>query len=259
MRIGVCADIEKATIIKERGIEGIDYIEENMSRLLALTDAEFEAVVREYEKLGIPVYSFNVFFGKEVELYSDEFLGGLEEYGRKAFSRAKALGGSICVIGSGKARNIPEGTSREAAEERFADILSILGRLAEDYGIKLAVEPLNRGETNFINTVSEAAAIARRVGRKNVGSIVDFYHFSVENESEESLFESGDQIIHAHFAMPKTRKALPREEDIATLAHWAELLRRINYSGAISVEARYDDFGSELAEGSKYFDQFRNY
>ena len=256
MKIGICGGTDKAPTVKSLGF---DYIEENMSRILALSEDEFADVVREYEALGLPVYSFNVFFDKEIELYSDEFFAGLEEYGRKAFSRAKALGGSICVIGSGKARSMPEGATRETIEARFVEILSLLGGIAEDYGIKLAIEPLNRGETNFITTVCEAAELARRVGRKNVGSIVDFYHFSMENESDESLLSCGDVIMHAHFAVPKSRKAVPDAEDIPTLAHWAELLRGINYSGAISIEARYDDFKSELAEGAKHLAPFRNY
>ena len=256
MKIGVCGGIDKAPIIKKLGF---DYIEENMSEILELSDTEFADRVKKYRNLGLPVYSFNVFFGKDIQLYSDEFFAELEEYGRKAFSRAKALGGSVCVIGSGKARNIPEGISREDAEARFVDILSTLGGIAEEYGIKLAIEPLNSGETNFINKVGEAAVIARRVGRKNVGSIVDFYHFSVENECDESLLSCGDMIMHAHFAMPKSRKSVPREEDVATLAHWAELLRRINYSGTISIEAHYDDFESELADGAKHIDPFRKY
>jgi len=256
MKIGVCGGIDKAPIIKKLGF---DYIEENMSKILALSEYEFADRVREYKALELPVYSFNVFFGKDIRLYSDEFFASLEDYGRKAFSRAKALGGSICVIGSGKARNIPEGMSREFTETRFVDILSTLGGIAEEYGIKLAIEPLNSGETNFINKVGEAAVIARRVGRKNVGSIVDFYHFSVENESDESLLSCSDVIMHAHFAVPKSRKAVPNAEDIPTLAHWAELLRGINYSGAISIEARYDDFESELGEGAKHIDPFRKY
>lgn len=256
MKIGVCGGIDKAPTIK---MLGFDYIEENMSKILALSDAEFAEIVQEYERLGVSVYSFNVFFGKEIELYSDEFLEGLEEYGRKAFSRAKALGGSVCVIGSGKARSIPEGVTREEAEARFVEILSILGGIAEEYGIKLAIEPLNSSETNFITKVSEAAEIARRVARKNVGAIVDFYHFSMENESDESLLSCGDVIMHAHFAVSKSRKSVPKAEDIPTLARWTELLRGINYSGAISIEARYDDFESELAEGAKHLDPFRNY
>ena len=228
-----------------------------MSRLLALTDAEFEAVVREYEKLGIPVYSFNVFFGKEVELYSDEFLGGLEEYGRKAFSRAAALGGSVCVIGSGKARNIPEGMSRAIIEERFADVLSILGRLAEDYGIKLAVEPLNKDETNFINSVVEAADMARRVGHGSVGSLVDFYHFFKEGEADEALLKAGDCIIHSHMAAPDTVKRMPVEADLPTIEHWAELLTKIGFTKAISIECKYGDFATELCERLKYLEPFR--
>ena len=258
MKIGVCADIEKATIIKEQGIGGIDYIEENMSKLLALTDTEFASRVRDYERLDVPVYSFNVFFAGDTQLYGEEFLKEAGAYARKAFSRAAALGGKICVVGSGKARNIPDGFSRAYCEERFADILSILGERAEDFGIRLAVEPLNKGETNFINSVVEAADMARRVGQGSVGSLVDFYHFFKEGESDEALLKAGDCIIHSHMAAPDvTVKRMPIESDLPTIEHWARLLERIGFAEAISIECRYGDFAAELCERLKYLEPFR--
>ena len=52
------------------------------------------------------------------------------------------------------------------AEDRFVDILKIIGEEGARLGIRLAVEPLNRDETNFINTVGEATRIAARVLRR---------------------------------------------------------------------------------------------
>ena len=255
MKIGVCGGIDKAPIIKKLGF---DYIEENMSRILELSEYEFADRVREYKALELPVYSFNVFFGKEIELYSDEFFASLEDYGRKAFSRAKALGGSICVIGSGKARNIPEGMTREFTETRFVDILSTLGGIAEEYGIKLAIEPLNSGETNFINKVGEAADIAKKADRANVGAIVDFYHFNRENECDENLLSVGDSIMHTHIAAPDIEKRMPLEQDMPIITHWAELLRKINFTKAISIEARYGDFETDLRERLQYLAPFKS-
>lgn len=257
MRIGVCADIEKARIIKERGIEGIDYIEENMSNMLALSDREFAGRQREYEKLALPVYSFNVFFSSEIPIYSDEFLRDAKEYGRKAFSRAVALGGELCVVGSGKARNIPDESKRAFCEKRFENILTILGEEADRYGIKLAVEPLNKGETNFINSVVEGADMAKRVGLACVGSLVDFYHFFKESESDEALLGIGDSIIHSHIAAPDVLKRMPEERDLPTIEHWAGLLKRIGFTKTISIECRYTDFGEEMIEKLKYLEPFR--
>ena len=254
MKIGICGGVDKAPIVKSLGL---DYIEENMSKLLPLSDREFADLQKTYEKLDLPVYSFNVFFGADIPLYSDEFFASAAAYGRKAFERASALGGKICVIGSGKARKIPEGMSYSDAEDRFVDILKIIGEEGARLGIRLAVEPLNRDETNFINTVGEATRIAARVGLDNVSSLVDFYHFNRENESDEALLAVGNSIIHTHIAAPRTRKMMPQNEDMPTVTHWAELLKKINFNTAISIEARYENFEQELREGLQYLAPFK--
>jgi sugar phosphate isomerase/epimerase len=254
MKIGICGGVDKAPIVKALGL---DYIEENMSKLLPLTDREFSDLQKTYEKLDLPVYSFNVFFGAGIPLYSDEFYASAKEYCKTAFERASALGGEICVIGSGKARKIPEGMSYSDAEDRFVDILKIIGEEGARLGIRLAVEPLNRDETNFINTVGDAARIARRAELENVSALVDFYHFNRENESDEALLTVGNSIIHTHIAAPRSRKMMPQNEDMPTVTHWAELLKKINFNTAISIEARYENFEQDLREGLQYLAPFK--
>ena len=254
MKIGVCCGLDNAPIAKA---VGLDYAEENMSRLLLLSDKEFSDLQKQYEKIDIPVYSFNVFFGKDITIYSDDFFSSAREYAKKALARAHALDGKICVIGSGKARRIPEGMSYSDAEDRFVDILKIIGEEGAKHGVKLAVEPLNRDETNFINTVGEAARIAARAGLENVASLVDFYHFNRENESDEALLAVGNSIIHTHIAAPKIRKMMTMEEDIPTIEHWAGLLKEINFNTAISIEAKYEDFERDLRAGLDYLAPFK--
>ena len=47
-------------------------------------------------------------------------------------------------------------------------------------GIKLAVEPLNRFETDFINTVEQGVEYINRVGYDNVGFLLDTFHMGIE-------------------------------------------------------------------------------
>jgi hypothetical protein len=51
---------------------------------------------------------------------------------------------------------------------------------------------------------------------------------------------------------------MPRAEDAPTVGAWAELLKKAGYSGAISVEARFENFEEELCEGTKYIQLFKN-
>ena len=250
MKIGVCGGVAKAPIIKALGY---DYVEENMFKIASLSESEFNETVEFYKNLDIPVYSFNGFFGGDITIYGEGSLDEIREYAALALKRAHALGGKVCVIGSGKARAIPDGVSLEFARERFVEVVSICCDIADGYGIRIVVEPLNSGETNFINTVSEAAEIAKLTGKRNAGSLVDFFHFAYEKENDGGIVNNGDTLMHAHLARPDDRYA-PKLEDAETVARWIGLLKSINYTGALSVESKYKDFEAEITEARKCFD-----
>lgn len=240
MKIGVCGGIEKAIIAKSIGY---DYAEENLNKLAKLSDKDFAILVKAYEKLDFPVYSFNCFFGPENLLYEDDSLTNIKAYAEFVTARAAALGGSVCVVGSGKARNVAEGMDRAFCEQRFVDILKVCGEAAEKNGIILAIEPLSPKETNLINKVHEGADFARRSGSKSVGVLVDFFHFFMNNEGDDGLVGSEDILWHAHLARANVDRMMPAEEDAPTVAKWVDMLKAANYKGHISLEGKYgDDF-----------------
>ena len=255
MKIGVCATSAKAAIVKELGY---DYIEENLSAIQKMTDESFREVQKLYETLDLPVYSFNNFFPGTITLYGEDSLETIRAYAEVALDRAQALGGKVCVFGSGKARNIGEGVDRAFAEQRFLDVLGLCGEMADKRGILIAVEPLNKNETNYINTVTDGASVARKLGMANVGGLVDFYHFFMENEPDSNLFDAKDTLLHAHLARPNADRLPPKAEDVETLAHWADLLKKINYKGALSIECRFGtELESLLSEATPFVQVFR--
>lgn len=250
MKIGVSGSIKRASVIKSLGY---DYIEEMLETIAGLSESEFVERVSLYEKLDLPVYSFCCFFSGNMSLYQENSLAEVKKYASHAIDRAYRLGGKICVIGSGGVRMIREGVSREFAEKRFTDVISICGEIADKYGIKIAIEPLNSNETNFINTVSEAANIAKMSKKQNVGSLVDFFHFFMENESDDGVIKNADTLIHAHLARPNIDRHTPKTEDIQTVTHWFELLKKIEYQGALTIEANFVDLENELRETMEFF------
>ena len=86
------------------------------------------------------------------------------------------IGLKVMVLGSGTARNIPEGFSRDEAVKQFTELCRQLAKVAEQYNVVIAIEPLQHSETNFINTVSEGADIARAVNNSHLGVLADFFH-----------------------------------------------------------------------------------
>lgn len=77
----------------------------------------------------------------------------------------------------------------------------ILGRYAEDIGSFVIVEALNRYETHFLRTLSQAASLCEEVGSERVKMMADYFHMNIEEvDIGASLREHLDNIVHVHLA-----------------------------------------------------------
>lgn len=226
---------------------GYDYFEENLAPIAVMTEAEFRKVAELPRITGLKAEAFNCFFGGDVKMYEypDAWF---HDYCARAFERAALLGGEIAVIGSAGARSVPENMKREDAGKRFIDILRIAGDEAEKVNMRVVIEPLNHFECNFINTVPEGAELCRSLGHKAVGTLVDFYHYYVENETPADLVIARDKLWHAHIARPNPDRGAPRNEDRAAVKNYAAALKKAGYSGGrISLECWWrTDYGDEI-------------
>ncbi|SRR6266446_156840 len=104
---------------------------------------------------------------------------------------------------------------------------------ADKLGIRMAIEPLNRFETYFINRHDQALELAEQVGG-NCGVCLDFYQMCAEENSWESaLRASASRLANVHIAdsnrMPPGRGSIDWKRAIQVLSDTA-------YSGYLSVE-----------------------
>jgi D-psicose/D-tagatose/L-ribulose 3-epimerase len=83
------------------------------------------------------------------------------------------LGGSVLVHGSPAQRSVPDGDDKKAAWQRALESFVKVGEAAAKAGVTYCLEPLSRRETNFINTVEEAAQMVRAVGSPAFRTMVD--------------------------------------------------------------------------------------
>ena len=68
---------------------------------------------------------------------------------------------------------------------------------AEAHGVRLAIEPLNRFETDFCNTGRQACALADMVGSPAVGVILDTFHMNMEeNDLSEAIRHAAPHLLH---------------------------------------------------------------
>ncbi|MGC8787980.1 MAG: TIM barrel protein, partial [Anaerolineae bacterium] len=87
------------------------------------------------------------------------------------------------IIGLVRGR-LREGASREQAMEWLVHALTeCAGYAAPD--VQLVLEPINRYETNVINTIAEGLELIQRVGADNIGLLFDTFHANIEEVSIE--------------------------------------------------------------------------
>ena len=243
IKIGCCINMTSKTAsgIGEENIPlfarlGYDYLELPLAQLMDLSDNEFKAVKKTAADCGISVEACNNFFPASHRLTgaNADHKRALE-YARAALSRAAELGAEVVVLGSSGAKNIPEGFPTEEAEKQFIDLLGNINVIAAPLGIDIVIEPLNKTESNFVNSVAEGLVIARAVNKSNIRLLADYYHMRMEDEPMSDIVEAGDMMRHTHIAA-KEGRLFPAAGDGEDYAAFAGALRSIGYSGRVSIE-----------------------
>jgi D-psicose/D-tagatose/L-ribulose 3-epimerase len=242
VQIGVCLD---ADTFEAAQAAGFDYVEINASKVAALTDEEFQQLAGRVARLRIPVAAANVLIPASIKIVGPDADPARQAgYLGATLGRLKRLGVSVVVLGSGGARRVPDGFSREEATKQLVDFCRRLAPLARDNGITIAVEPLRRQETNIINTAREGLALVTAVDRPEIKLLVDYYHLSEEGENADVILDAGKLIVHAHVANPLGR-VYPLSPDEANYAGFFENLCKIGYAGRLSIEASTPDFAAQ--------------
>jgi len=114
--------------------------------------------------------------------------------------------------------------------------------MAADYGVVLALEPLNRFETFFINTIAAGIRLAEAVDNPSFGLLLDTFHMHIEEKST---------LAAIRLAVPHLKHFHCSENDRGTVGSgqvlWKEIfaaLKEIHYGGWLVVES----FGAAMPE-----------
>ncbi len=104
---------------------------------------------------------------------------------------------------------------------------------AEREGVRMALEPLNRFETNFLNRADQAVLLATEVG-PNCGVCIDTFHLNIEEaDMVEAIRQSAARLVDFHVAdnnrMACGMGALDWPKIVQTL-------KAVGYDGALTVE-----------------------
>jgi D-psicose/D-tagatose/L-ribulose 3-epimerase len=109
-------------------------------------------------------------------------------------------------------------------------------KIAGDHGVRLAIEPLNRFETDLINTSEQCEKLINDVGEKNVGFHLDTFHMNIEEKNTyEAIKRAGQRLWHFH-ACENDRGA----PGSGTNIDWegaAKGLKEVNYQADADIES----------------------
>lgn len=126
---------------------------------------------------------------------------------------------------------------RRTAEEwrRAVEFHTFLGELADAAGIDLAIEPINRFETYFLNTAADAVRLCDEVGHPRMGILLDTFHSNIEDKNVAAAYRAcGEHLKHVHTC--ENDRGTPGSGHVP----WRETftaLREIGYDGWLTIES----------------------
>jgi sugar phosphate isomerase/epimerase len=217
---------------------GFDYFEWSVTGLLMplADDAAFEAALAQAKAAALPCEALNVMLPGELKVTGPEVdFAKLETYAKTMCARAKRAAIQRIVFGSGGARRVPDGFCMDKARGQIIAFLKMLGPHAQAAGVTIAVEPLNRGETNIINSVAEGAGIVREVNHPAIRLLADSYHVMLENEPFDIIVKNLDIMCHMHVSTCAGRLP-PGVVPCAGMQQFLRVLRENGYNDRVSVE-----------------------
>ncbi|MEZ4699402.1 MAG: sugar phosphate isomerase/epimerase [Rhodothermales bacterium] len=201
-------------------------------------DVQAAKTLAEAEGLAISVCAV---IGGGRDLLLDEERAAGETYLRAAIDLAAALdapavaGPFYSAVGRCWVQTPAE---RERDLASLAETLRRLGAYAADNGVSLALEPLNRFETSFINTTAQALDLIARVDHPAVGLGLDLFHLGIEEKSPgDAIRAAGAHLKHVQVA--ENDRGTPGTGHLPW-QDFARALQDIGYEGRVVIETFSD-------------------
>lgn len=131
--------------------------------------------------------------------------------------------------------------------------LKMLSEYAEKTGVQLAIEPLNRYETDFINTAEQAMKMVADVGSNALLVHLDSYHMNIEEKDPaQAIFLTGNKLGHFHAC--GSDRGTPGGDQ----TNWEKItaaLSSINYNRSVVIESFTKDV-KVIAKAASIWRQF---
>lgn len=246
---------DKLYLLEQLGIEGIELETALSGSVQGKKERVLEALSSSKVKLSTVLLGYQGNLLSKNREMRERTVDRIKQYLRTC---AELGGMGVVTVPSSRKSRSPfnfflrsnEETRRALAVEQYR----ILGKYAQELGVYLIIEPLDRFQTNFINTCNEAVKICRMTGSDMVKICPDFFHMSIEEPNiNEKIKEFSEYIVHLHIGdndMKSKFAILPGKGNLDFINIF-RVLREIKYSNYLSFDCRIP--GEEELHSSTQF------
>ncbi len=168
----------------------------------------------------------------------------LEDEARASVDMAAELGTKVLTVVTGGTEPGSKGVSE--SQKILADRTAWLAEYASQYGVSLALEPLNPmfgGNRTVLMTAADALRVAEMTGQPNVGVAIDVYHVWWDTTLTDTLAKHGKgRVLGYHLCdwLENTRDMLLDRgmmgDGVADLRHVRAAVESTGFSGSCEVE-----------------------
>ncbi len=256
MRFGVCTGIDNEENVKIAAESGYDYIECGFQMFANATEEQLIEWEEREKKYNILAEAVNCFLPNSLPVTGDNVdYAALSEFVARGMKNCARMGVKTVVFGSSGARSIPSDYSYEKAVKQMGYFLrEIAAPEAAKYSITIVTEPLQKAETNMINTVKEGVLLAALADHENVRCLADLFHMEQCGDTVDDILMIKDSIVHAHISNPVGRDGKKRIYPIAAdefdYKSFLDALRKGSCERC-SIEAAVTDFSTEAPAAIK--------
>jgi len=166
-----------------------------------------------------------------------------QQHVRECAAKAAEVGATIIAGPLYSPVGLMTGVRRTPDEwKRVVDCYQAIGQALAQHNVHIAIEPLNRFETYFLNTAEDAVRLCDEINHPNVGILFDTFHANIEEKNIADGYRTvARHLKHVHTC--ENDRGIPGTGHVA----WHQVfsaLRQIGYDGWLTIES----FGFSLGE-----------